>query len=149
MNRPNQIDKSGKRRRRSRPALTVLSSSGEQRQFCQLSFEQLKPLLNNLALYAGELPSDLWDQLRNLLVGLMAEEEIDMHAVDRLRWEVVCEEIARVGYQEAFAAAAEKLRHSPFAGGEDAMRKSYERYQRSLPPEQRRPRSYRRHTTGV
>jgi hypothetical protein len=75
---------------------------------------------------------------------MIAEAGLDMRTVDRMRWQNVCEEMERVGYQNSFAEAAEKLTNSPLAGGEDALRKSYERHERSLPPEQRRRRSYRR-----
>jgi hypothetical protein len=138
-----------RKRQRRKPSLTVLSPAGKPRQLRRPSGAELRQLLLDLMPYAGELPPALWDRLRDLLVALIAEEQIDMRSVDRMRWQAVCEEMTRVGYEGSFAAAAEKLRHSPYAGGEDAIRKSYERIQRALPSEQRRPRSYRRRTTGA
>jgi hypothetical protein len=146
MNRP----KTGKGRRRTKPALVVLSPApddGEPRQLRRPSGAELKQLLCDLMPYAGPVPPALWNQLRDLLATLMAEEKLDMRTVDRMRWEAVCEEMAHVGYQDSFDAAARKLRRSPVAGGEDVLRESYERHERSLPPEQRRRRSYRRRTT--
>jgi hypothetical protein len=132
------------RKRRIKPGLVVLSPEGERRQLRRPSSAELMQLLNEISLYAGQMPATLWDQVRDLLVMMIAEAGLDMRTVDRMRWQNVCEEMERVGYQNSFAEAAEKLTNSPLAGGEDALRKSYERHERSLPPEQRRRRSYRR-----
>jgi hypothetical protein len=132
------------RRLRTKPGLVVLSPEGERRQLRRPSRAELEALLYEISAYAGQIPRALWNQMRELLVRLIAEDRLDMRAVDRFRGQIVFEEMERVGYENSFASAAEKLANSPFAGGEDAMRKSYQRYRRSLSPEQRRRRSYRR-----
>jgi hypothetical protein len=121
----------------------VLSPEGERRQLHQPSSAELEQLLYEISPYAEQMPTALWDRVRDLLVVSIVEAGLDMRTVDRTRWQIVCEEMERVGYQNSFAEAAEKLTNSPLAGGEDALRKSYERHERSLPPEQRRRRSYR------
>jgi hypothetical protein len=130
-------------RRRTKPGLVVLSPEGERRQLRRPSRAELEQLLYDISAYAGQIPPALWDQMRDLLVTLIAEDRLDMRVVDRHRGQIVCEEMERVGYQNSFARAAEKLANTPFAGDEDAMRKSYERHQRALSPEQRRRRTYR------
>jgi hypothetical protein len=121
----------------------VLSPEGERRQLHQPSSAELEQLLYEISPYAEQMPTALWDRVRDLLVVSIVEAGLDMRTVDRTRWQIVCEEMERVGYQNSFAEAAEKLTNSPLAGGEDALRKSYERHERSLPLEQRRRRSYR------
>jgi hypothetical protein len=138
------VVKKRRRRLRTKPGLVVLSPEGERRQLRRPSSAELEQLLYEISPYAGQMPTALWDQVRDLLVTLIAEDRLDMRAVDRMRWQIVREEMVRVGYQNSFTEAAEKLTNSPLAGGEDALRKSYEQHELSLPPEQRRRRSYRR-----
>ena len=49
-----------------------------------------------------------------------------------------------VGWDESFRKASELLQGTPAEGGEHAVRRDYQAIERSLPPEQRRKRTWRR-----
>jgi hypothetical protein len=94
---------------------------------------ELIDLLNELTLYAETIPTDLYYQLRGLIVGQMVTDIEEHH---KLRHRVRCEAIDKVGWDES---AEEAAKH--FSGTSEAtIRRSYNLVERSLPPEQRRQR---------
>jgi hypothetical protein len=47
-------------------------------------------------------------------------------------------------WEETYKLASKRLANTPARGGPEAIKKSYQAIERSLPPEQRRRRTYRR-----
>ena len=67
-------------------------------------------------------------------------------AKDAWRYLEVCEALEQgAKWDEVFAMVSDELTrlHHGAAAGEDQVRKSYQRVQAKLPPEQKRPRTYR------
>jgi hypothetical protein len=91
------------------------------------------------------MPPQLWDRIGKLIEWQMLPSlQWTQERKDRLRWRYVHMAIARVGWEKAFDWASDRLKRTPVAAGHRMMRTSYERYERGLPPEKRRTRTYRR-----
>ena len=99
---------------------------------------ELYDLLNDLAPYAQDMPTQLWDRVRWLIMGQIVKEGISMENIHTVRWVAVCESIERVGWDEAFEDASKHLAGTPAAGGPDTLETSYKLMQRTLPPDLRR-----------
>ncbi len=87
------------------------------------------------------LPYWLYASLRELLLARMPQG-----TVHEKRWNLVLalRDESRFTWQDTFQRAQELLTGTPEQGSADAIRKSYELIESKLPPEQRRPRTYRR-----
>lgn len=134
---------SERKRQRSKPGV-VVTPTGESKQFRKPTTDELRHLLRDLGPYTKDMPDELWDRLRDFIAGEIVREGFSMEKIHHLRWEVVCEEMKRVGWERSFEAANEKLAGTPAEGSERTMFESYCIVEQSLPPEQRRARTYRR-----
>src|SRR5262249_51392090 len=90
------------------------------------------------------MPDELWEKLRDLIDRQLIKFPWTQEQKDRLRWIYVCMGIARCGWDGAFEYASDALKRTPAAAGPDMMKTSYQKIQKDLPPEKRRPRTYRR-----
>ena len=106
--------------------------------------DELQKLLYDLMPYAGQLPTELWDRVRHLLLGLMKEAGVPMDVVHRMRWQVMSEAIERVGWDEAPEVAARDLANTCAAGKEAGILASYTKIQTELSGGRRQRRPWRR-----
>jgi hypothetical protein len=91
------------------------------------------------------MPPQLWEKLDKFIQWHMLPSfQWTQEQKDRVRWEYVCKGIGRCGWEKAFEYASELLSGTQAEGSEDTMRVSYQKHNKALPPEQRRPRTYRR-----
>lgn len=113
-------------------------------------------------------PEDLWDQLRELMERQAGPDpdrlpkEIYLRRrrllewlithptpeqIHWLRWRAVSMALDK-GYRReddgAYEAAARSLERTPAEAGPDAMKKSFDKMQKDLPVEQKRPRTWRK-----
>jgi hypothetical protein len=90
------------------------------------------------------MPPELWDRVGKLILWQMLPFEWTQERKDRVRWYWVRRAIPRRGWEVAFEYASDVLKGHPAEAGPDMIRKSYEKIERRLPSEQRRPKTYRR-----
>jgi hypothetical protein len=92
------------------------------------------------------MPTQLWDKLDKFIQWhILPSLQWTQEQKDRVRWEYVCKGIDRgYGWDGALEYASNCLRGTQAEGGPDTMRASYQKHNKALPPEQRRPRTYRR-----
>jgi hypothetical protein len=91
------------------------------------------------------MPPQLWEKLDKYVQWQMLPFlKWTQEQKDRVRWEYVCKGIARYGWDGAFEYASNVLRGTQAEAGPDMMKRSYQKIQKRLPPEKRRPRTYRR-----
>jgi hypothetical protein len=122
----------GKKKRRQRPRpITIMPATAASQYQRKWTNRELIDLLNETALYAEDMPAELWDRLRCLIVGRMM---LSMEEVHEIRHRVRCEAIEEVGWDASSAEAAKRLGYSI---GPDAIERSYRQFQKSLPPEQK------------
>jgi hypothetical protein len=126
---------SERKRRRTKPGF-IITATGERREPRELTADELRHLLMDLMPYAHRMPAALWYRLQDLIVGAIVREGLSMEEIHWWRWKVVRAAMELVGWERSFVAASEKLAGSIFEGGERAMQESYERIERTLPPEQ-------------
>jgi hypothetical protein len=91
------------------------------------------------------LPDWLCTALQELLTERLAQPPINW-----VRWNLVLalRNVSDLTWEETYQHASEKLAGTAAQGSPEAIRKSYEAIERSLPPEQRRQRTYRRKPLG-
>jgi len=87
------------------------------------------------------LPDWLCSALREILT-----ERLSQPPVIWLRWNLVraLKDVSKLTWDETWERASKMLAGTAAQGGTEAIRKSYQAYERGLPLEQRRPRTYRR-----
>jgi hypothetical protein len=108
---------------------------------------ELLYLLKNLGKYAGQLPPEFKMKLQRLILWALREQGWDRRQIELMRWSFVREgrDRRKMGWDESYEYASAVLAGSPAEAGPEMMKKSYDKVQRSLPPTQRRPRTYRPH----
>ena len=129
-----------RQRRKPVPILPADAAGPYQREW---TAGELYDLLHDLAQYAQEMPPQLWDRVRWLIMGQIVKKGISMKDIHSMRWIAACESIERVGWDAAFEDASERLVDTPAAGGPDTIEASYKSIQNTLPPELRRKRQRR------
>jgi hypothetical protein len=139
-------------RRRPVPPTFWTRPDGGQEPFRAPTKEELFDLLGKI----GQSPMDeeLRWRLTKLLTWLLWGEQIltprgmaSKDFIEHMRYTAFCQGIAAVGYSKAGAWAANHLKGMPAEGGPHAMEDAYKKIQRGLPPEQRRPLTYRPNRT--
>jgi hypothetical protein len=97
-------------------------------------------LLGALFFLKAQLPQWWFEGLRDLLTAQLPSAPRDW-----LRWNLVLalRDVTRLKWTEVFSEAAKLLHGTDAAGRPETIRKSYERVERNLPPQQRRPRTHR------
>ena len=91
------------------------------------------------------LPPQLWSRLRQNIEWQLIQSRWTQEDKDRIRWLYVNRGLARgVGWDAVFESASDALKGTQAAAGEHMMKKSYQDFEKRLPPEKRRPRTYRR-----
>jgi hypothetical protein len=87
----------------------------------------------------GPLPDWLFTALRELVIARPPETSMK-------RWDMVLafRDGAGLTWEESYERASRRLSRTPAKGSAETMRKSYQRIERSLRPEQRRERTWRR-----
>jgi hypothetical protein len=104
-------------------------------------YKDAQALLGALVFCAAQLPQWLFMALYNLLTAgfpPLPRDWVRWHLVRTLR------DVSRLKWQEVFFEAGKLLDGTYAAGSPETIRKSYERIERELPREQRRPRTHRR-----
>jgi hypothetical protein len=98
-------------------------------------------LLGALIFCEALLPQWLFVALRDLLIARFPPIPRDW-----VRWNLVLtfRDVSRLKWTEVFSKAAKLLDGTYAAGSPETIRKSYERIERELPRELRRPRTHRR-----
>jgi hypothetical protein len=114
--------------------------------------DQLHELMERQTLRESALPRELYFRQRRLLEWQLTHPSQDQ--IEWLRWRAVCRALD-AGYKlvdgslyperSAFVAAAKMIEGLPEAAGVVAIRKSFLKLQKDLPPAQRRPTSRKRH----
>jgi hypothetical protein len=96
------------------------------------------------------MPDELWAKLINLIDRQLIQFSWTQEQKDGVRWFFVCNGLARgLGWDEAFEHASDVLKGSRAKAGPDMMKTSYQNIQKRLPPEKRRPRTYRRRSSPL
>lgn len=92
------------------------------------------------------MPPQLWDKLNKYIRWHMLPlVQWTQEQKDRVRWEYVCKGLARgLGWDGVFECASDALKGTQADAGPDMMKTSYQKIQKRLPTEKRRPRTYRR-----
>jgi hypothetical protein len=98
-------------------------------------------LLGALFFCQARLPPWLFTALRELVTSRLPAVPPDW-----IRWNLVLALRDETGltWQDTWERASEMLQGTPAKGGPEAIRKSYQTIEKSLPPEWRRKRTYRR-----
>ena len=111
---------------------------------------ELKDLIQQLMEWREAHPEAMSTQLFDKLVKFIQWHMLPFlkwtqDQKDRVRWEYVCKGLAHgLGWDGAFEYASNVLRGTQAEAGQDMMKRSYQKIQKRLPPEKRRPRTYRR-----
>jgi hypothetical protein len=86
------------------------------------------------------------DWLCTALQALLTERLSQPPPINWTRWNLVLalRDVSDLTWDETLERASEILADTPARGGPEAIRKSYQAIEHSLPPQQRRPRTYRR-----
>jgi hypothetical protein len=137
---------------RGRGPIFQSTSDGRIEEWRAPTLEALEDLYLELTKWRRARPEamrpELWAKLDELLRGYWhwrrAQFPWTQERKDGLRWAVACKGIDLRGWNAAFDYASEMLKGSPAEAGPDMMKASYQRFQKKLPPERRRPRTYRR-----
>ena len=97
-------------------------------------------LLGALFFLKAQLPQWLLGGLCDLLTARLPSAPRDW-----VRWNLVLalRDVSRLKWTEVFSEAAKLLYGTDAAGRPETIRKSYERVERNLPPQRRRPRRHR------
>ena len=100
-----------------------------------------RALLGALFFCEAQLPQWLFVALSDLLIARLLPIPRDW-----VRWNLVLtlRDVSRLKWTEVFSKAAKLLDGTYAAGSPETIRKSYERIERELPRELRRPRTHRR-----
>jgi hypothetical protein len=112
--------------------------------------DELENLYHQLNEWRGAhpecMPSDLWVKLRQFIEWQTLQYPWTRRQIQLTRWSFVREGRDRLGksWDEAYEYARDQCQGTPAQAGADMMKKSYDEVQRELPPEQRRPRTYKR-----
>jgi len=108
-------------------------------------YKDPQALLGALVFCAAQLPQWLFAALHDLLTSRFPPIPRDW-----VRWNLVLalRDVSRLKWEEVFSEAAKLLDGTSAAGRSETIRKSYERIERELPREQRRPRTHRRRPQG-
>jgi len=129
-----------KKRQPSPRPVTITPATAASQYHRERTRDELWDLLKDLMPYAGDMPAELWDRVRCLVMGLIVKAGVSMEEVHKMRWLAVREAIERGENSDTRSvAAADDLAGSPAAGGPDAMEASFLLVDNLLPPaEQRR-----------
>ena len=111
--------------------------------------DELKDLLQELLEWRNAqpdaMPPQLWDRIGKLIEWQMRPfQQWTQERKDRVRWKYVRMAIGHCGWEGAFEYASKGLQGTPAAGAPETMRQTYQKIENTLPPQQRRPRTYRR-----
>jgi hypothetical protein len=102
--------------------------------------KDMHALLGALFFLKAQLPQWWFEGLRDLLTAGLPSAPRDW-----VRWNLVLalRDVSRLKWIEVYSEATKLLHGTDAAGRPETIRKSYERVERNLPPQQRRPRRYR------
>jgi hypothetical protein len=105
--------------------------------------EHDRQLLGALILCGSFRPLPDW--LYTALQALLTERLSQPPPINWTRWNLVLalRDVSNLTWEETYQRASELLEGTPAQGTPDAIRKSYEAIERSLPPDRKRPRTYR------
>jgi hypothetical protein len=104
-------------------------------------YKDAQALLGAFVFCAAQLPQWLFVALFDLLTAQFSRIPRDW-----VRWNLVLalRDVSRLKWKDVFSETAKLLDGTYAAGSPETIRKSYERIERELPREQRRPRTHRR-----
>ena len=90
------------------------------------------------------LSPQLWSTLRRNIEWQLVQFRRTQEDKDQTRWFYVGRGLARgLGWDGAYEFASKALKHGPAAGRPATMKASYQKFEKGLPPEKRRKRTYR------
>jgi hypothetical protein len=93
------------------------------------------------------LGKELAERLMEHILWGLSQQFPSQSIIDLFRYHVFSRGIKTVGWKKAGEWAAERLKGSPWEGSAHTIQTAYTKFQRNLPPEHRRPRTYRPHPT--
>lgn len=125
-----------KRQQGPRP-ITITPATAASQYQRKWTNRELVEMLNGLVPYAPLMPNELWDRVRQLIVGQMA---LTIEEVHYIRGRVRDEAIEEVGWDASIDEAVKRL---SFSVGEHTMERSHRLYRKSLPPGQQKRRKRR------
>lgn len=100
----------------------------------------LHALLGALHLCAAAMPRWLVFTLRDLVTAQLPPISVDR---ERHHWVLACHDEAGLTWDESYERTSDLLKGTPAAAGPDAMKRSYQLVEKSLPSELKRQRTYR------
>ena len=90
------------------------------------------------------LSPQLWSTLRRNVEWQLIQFRRTQKDNDQTRWFYVGRGLERgLGWDGAYEFASKALKHGPAAGSPATMKASYQKFEKGLPPEKRRKRTYR------
>jgi hypothetical protein len=93
------------------------------------------------------MPPELYSRLSNNIEWQMVQFSRTQKDKDQTRWFYVVMGLNRgLGWDEAYEFASKALKDTEAPGSPRTMKESYQRFEKSLPPDKRRQRTYRPHS---
>lgn len=121
-----------KKRKPSPRPVAITPAAAASQYHRKWTHRELVDMLNSLAPHAEHMSTELWDRVRQLIVGQMA---LSMEEAHYIRGRVRDEAIEEVGWDASLDEAVKRL---SFSVGEYAIERSHRLYRAALPPKQKR-----------